>query len=199
MGDYTQHGCEWETETGKCGVAVEGKHWYGGVPFCREHALWVWSVIDEEILKAGKHAELRAARQAEREQELAAHSAARQAEFADLPPLPTIPGYVYYIRVGPHIKIGYASNLEKRLASYPPDADLLAVEHGSMKDEMQLHRTFKPFLASGREWYSPRPVLMDHIAKVAENEKHTWWDESEWRRKRPASDQVVKMRDWSGR
>lgn len=208
MTEYSHEGCRWSDEaTPYCGMSVEMQHLAVGMKLCRQHALLVWSVIDQEIIESGQLQDLRAQRQAEKEhreaervREMAELDAARAAEYAALPPLaPPPPGYVYYLRVGVHIKIGFATNLERRLASYPPDTELLAVETGTMKDEMDVHRTFKDFRASGREWYEPRPVLMDHIERVAQNKRHTWWDDEEWRRKNPASDHVVKPKYWSGK
>ncbi|QSE94178.1 GIY-YIG nuclease family protein [Rhodococcus pseudokoreensis] len=201
MTEHTQYGCEWPTSIksivdGKCGISIEGKLWSKGIHLCRQHALLVWSVMDEEMQDFQKNS-TRSERIAEQTAREAEHAARQRAERENLPPLQAPPeGYVYYLRVGPHIKIGYASNLERRLSSYPPDTELLAVESGTLQDEQQLHRTFKAFRVSGREWYDQSPVLMNHIAEVAKNERHTWWDDTEWRRKNPTSEHVAKPKYW---
>lgn len=81
---------------------------------------------------------------------------------------------VYYVQVGDLIKIGYSSDLEKRLFSYGPTAKVLAHHYGTRADERDLHRTFRPFLAHGREWYTPAKVLMDHIAQMIERYGEPW-------------------------
>ncbi|AEV51933.1 GIY-YIG nuclease family protein [Prescottella equi] len=165
-----------------CGETVHVPLFLQGIHLCAPHALRIWELLDEELGSTGEATRLRAARR-------------RAQRKGDLPAQPDT-GYVYYLRVGEHIKIGYAANLEQRLASYPPDTDLLAVEPGTMRDETERHRTFRSFRVSGREWYEQRPILMDHIAKVAENKRHTWWDDAEWRRKNPSAEQVVKPKSW---
>lgn len=42
----------------------------------------------------------------------------------------------------------------------------LAGHPGTRADERDLHRSFRPFLAAGREWYHPAQLLMDHIAEA---------------------------------
>lgn len=179
--------CIWPVPLGDaampCGEKVYVPMQLNGFHLCHEHAEGIWAAMDADLRESGM---LNEARKAYR---------TRQKSEGKLKPKPA-EGYIYYLRVGEHIKIGYAANLEKRLSSYPPDVDLLAVEPGTMKDEHQLHRTFKSFRASGREWYDPRPVLMDHIAKVAKNKRHTWWDDAEWRRKNPAGESVIKPKNW---
>ena len=75
-------------------------------------------------------------------------------------------GSVYYLRVGSYIKIGWASDLAKRMRSYPPDSILLAVEPGTRKDEQRRHKMFAVHRTHGREWYAMVPSLMHHIAMV---------------------------------
>lgn len=75
-------------------------------------------------------------------------------------------GVVYYLRSGGYIKIGWASNLQKRMKAYPPDTMLLATEPGTRADEQRRHRTFAVHRTHGREWYAMVPPLMEHIDKV---------------------------------
>lgn len=74
-----------------------------------------------------------------------------------------IPGWVYYIQVGEHIKIGFARNVAKRMRAYPPNADLLAVEPGTLKVEKARHDQFHAYLDRGREWFRPADELMAWI------------------------------------
>lgn len=75
-------------------------------------------------------------------------------------------GYVYYIRVGELIKIGYAGDVGKRMRNYPPNAELIAAHPGTLEVERQMHTRFREYLARGREWFYPTPELDEHIAYV---------------------------------
>ncbi|MFC9768639.1 GIY-YIG nuclease family protein [Rhodococcus jostii] len=156
------------------------------VYMCQEHALLVWSIIDEQVRESRLTPEEIRARRKELSDERAVALRARR-QVGTLEPEKSsrkdVDGWVYYLRVGKHIKIGFASNLESRLRAYPPDTELLAVEKGTMKLETERHREFAAIRAHGREWYWPKPWLMEHIGKVAENGSHTWCDEKEWRRR----------------
>lgn len=165
-----------------CGDKVYPLLYAEGIRMCVTHAMQIWELIDEELSSTGEATRLRAAR--------------RRDQRRNDPNANRDQGYIYYLRVGEHIKIGFARNLEQRLASYPPDTDLLAVEPGTMRDEADRHRNFKAFRASGREWYEPRRILMDHIATVAKNKRHTWWDDAEWRRRTPSTGTVTKPKSW---
>jgi hypothetical protein len=78
----------------------------------------------------------------------------------------SMPGTIYYIRIGEHIKVGYAKNLDSRLSAYPPTATLLATHPGTRKDEQALHSLFTAHRVAGREWYAPAAELMAHIDRV---------------------------------
>lgn len=79
-------------------------------------------------------------------------------------------GWIYYLRLGDRIKIGHTTNLRQRLAAYPPDSQLLAVEPGSRQDEAALHQLYQSYCVGGREWYGGRhqPVLDKIDAVIAE-------------------------------
>lgn len=78
------------------------------------------------------------------------------------------PGWVYYIRMGDTIKIGYATDVAKRMRAYPPNAELLAAHPGTELLEKQMHQKFKPHLVRGREWFAPADEVMAHVASVVE-------------------------------
>lgn len=79
-------------------------------------------------------------------------------------------GTLYFIRLDDKIKIGWTSSLGQRLHSYPPHAQLLVDQPGTRADERDLHRTFKPSRAAGREWYHPTGELTAHIERTLEAE-----------------------------
>lgn len=76
------------------------------------------------------------------------------------------PGWVYYLQVGDRIKIGFATDVRRRMRQYPPNSDLLATRPGDKKLERELHQHFAAFRTEGREWFSTHPELMVHIDEV---------------------------------
>lgn len=78
------------------------------------------------------------------------------------------PGFVYYIRIEQHIKIGYATDIAKRMRAYPPSAVLLAAHPGTKATERQMHLEYRRYLDRGREWFRQGEKLMTHIAGVVE-------------------------------
>lgn len=78
------------------------------------------------------------------------------------------PGWVYYLRVGDRIKIGYSTAPARRLKAYPPDSELLAIHPGTPDLERQLHKQFDHNLVSGREWFTEALDLREHIATALE-------------------------------
>ena len=73
---------------------------------------------------------------------------------------------VYYLKVGDLIKIGYSSNLRRRLVAYPPDSVLLAACPGTRDDEQAVHRELGSHLALNREWFHPSDDVLAKIASV---------------------------------
>jgi len=78
--------------------------------------------------------------------------------------------WVYYLRIGEHIKIGTARNLSARLVSYPPSTVVLAVERGSYELEAERLAQFAPHLAARKEWFHPHPDLLAHIDRIADRD-----------------------------
>lgn len=83
-------------------------------------------------------------------------------------PAPAAPinGVVYYVRVGAYIKIGWSSDLAKRMRAYSPDSVLLATEPGDRQLETRRHRMFAAHRTHGREWYAMVPALLHHIDTI---------------------------------
>lgn len=97
-----------------------------------------------------------------------AKAAYEQPAEPEQPPPPPAPrmGTIYFIRVGGHIKIGWTSNLAKRMRQYAPDTILLATCPGTRKDENQLHKRFAVHRTFGREWYALVPPILEHIKSL---------------------------------
>ena len=121
-------------------------------PICVKHAARIMTYLNERIPQDRTVLIARALDQG------------RAVEAARKPP---IRGYVYYIRIGDLIKIGYSENLSRRLGAYPPDAILLATEIGTRSLEAQRHREFAADLRRRNEWFAPSPALLAHIERVA--------------------------------
>lgn len=79
------------------------------------------------------------------------------------------PGWVYYIKVGDLIKIGFTTNLRSRLDSYPPDITVLAVHPGTPEVETRMHRKFRMSLERGREWFRPSLDINQHTKKARDD------------------------------
>lgn len=77
-------------------------------------------------------------------------------------------GFVYYVQIGHHIKIGHTVNLQARMRSYPPSRRLLAVEDGSRQLEGIRLREFRHLLDAGQEWHRPGTDLVEHINRIRE-------------------------------
>ena len=78
---------------------------------------------------------------------------------------------IYYVRDGEHIKIGWTTDLRRRLKrGFKPGGKLLASHPGTRADEARLHRQFAAYRTHGNEWYAPMPSLLHHIEMV--KQKH---------------------------
>lgn len=73
-------------------------------------------------------------------------------------------GWVYYLRVDGHIKVGYASNLRNRLKAYPPTSEFLYAHRGTKATEKVAHSMLYLWLAQGREWFEDRPEVLEYVA-----------------------------------
>lgn len=78
----------------------------------------------------------------------------------------TMPGTIYYLRVGDLVKIGYSIDFEQRLRQYPPNATVLATHPGTRETERQMHHKFLHRVSKGREWFTPCPEIDQHIEAV---------------------------------
>ncbi len=79
-------------------------------------------------------------------------------------------GYVYYVRARDLIKIGFSKNPWARLSDLRvavPDAELLAVEAGSLAVGRQRHDTFRAHHQKG-EWFRNCPALQAHVVALGE-------------------------------
>jgi hypothetical protein len=73
---------------------------------------------------------------------------------------------VYYARLGNRVKIGYTTDLTKRMSVIQPE-EILATERGGPKLESQRHAQFAELRVVG-EWFRYEQPLIDHIAAFPE-------------------------------
>lgn len=162
--------CTWQF----CGVKVPHRFYRERIYLCRDHTLLVWAIVNEQMNSSN-------------------------------PPTPTpkeeepeavVAGDVYYIRTAGRIKIGHSVNAARRLASYPPDMEVLYIRAGDRKLENAEHRRFKPYLTDGREWFEDREEVRDMINQLIEADpdwRKRWkWDLEDVARKRVVSDLTVR-------
>jgi Meiotically up-regulated gene 113 len=75
-------------------------------------------------------------------------------------------GFVYFARINDMIKIGFATNVARRIAGLqsgsPIAIEVLATQSGSPRLEKQLHHRFASLRQSG-EWFRPGPNLLAYI------------------------------------
>ena len=79
---------------------------------------------------------------------------------------------VYYVQLTrDRIKIGFTTDLTKRLASYRAHADdLLAVEVGGRVKEAERHQQFASLRIGRSEDFNAGPALLEHVARLAGQE-----------------------------
>lgn len=134
---------------------------YHQMPICREHAAQAWLAFEQVEPEQYKRlirgetadvaAETRAAKAEHQEtKRLSAHRA----------------GTIYYLRIADRIKIGFTTDLYRRMGQYPPNSEILATHPGTPIVERDMHQRFSRHLADGREWFHPHGELDAHILQV---------------------------------
>ena len=83
-------------------------------------------------------------------------------------------GNVYFVQgLAPYIKIGYAKDVQKRIANmqsgHPAPLRVLAIIPGNMKLERLYHKALKQYQVHG-EWFEVEPV-MRVIKRITEGER----------------------------
>lgn len=117
-------------------------------PLCEEHLFLAWRFANEEL-------------RAVRESVLAVP----EPRHDPLPPIRTKKdGFVYFIRFNDRIKIGYSTNVKRRLESLPHH-EVLAVIPGTTEEERRCHAAFAHLRDIG-EWFRIGQDLLDFINDV---------------------------------
>ena len=71
-------------------------------------------------------------------------------------------GVVYFIRLGSRIKIGYTTDVIRRMSALPHE-EFLGMVPGTMRDEARCHAAFNHIRMAG-EWFEDTPDLRAFIA-----------------------------------
>jgi hypothetical protein len=58
------------------------------------------------------------------------------------------------------IKIGFTTNLARRIDEFDEQPEVLAIKAGTRDDETALHLSLASHVHHGHEWYNPTPVVM---------------------------------------
>jgi hypothetical protein len=75
-------------------------------------------------------------------------------------------GWIYFIRFGDRVKIGYTTNPDQRMRDLPHD-QVLGIMPGTRADEAAWHRLLIDFHVVG-EWFRAEPDVIATLARVAE-------------------------------
>lgn len=146
--------CEWR----ECGEPRVNND----IPLCHEHVIRVWGYVEDleadgvKVVARKKMADVAEIQAAEEEQRQRWAEESRKA------------GWVYYLRVGELIKIGYTNDIYRRVKQYPPNVKFLAFHPGTLGLEQEYHRNFAQSRAMGREWYHPTEEVMAQVRRARE-------------------------------
>lgn len=79
-------------------------------------------------------------------------------------------GFIYFIRSGDRVKIGYSTNVKERMiklqTSSPDPLQFIGARPGSFEDEGRLHSLYNDLRTSG-EWFSDRGSLARDLRLLA--------------------------------
>lgn len=79
-------------------------------------------------------------------------------------------GFIYFVRAGDRLKIGFTRNVKRRLSQlqtfFPEPLELLGAIPGSLLMEQEVHRHFG-HLNITREWFNVEPELLVYIEKMS--------------------------------
>lgn len=167
---------------------------FPGLPLCFAHAIQIRDHmidLEDEMKESHRLAARRNREFLEAERREVAERELRESKGAE-------PGWIYYLHVGEYIKIGYSTDVKRRIRAYPPGSQLLAVHPGTPVLEKALHEDYKGLLAQGREWFRPGPELLEHCESVVSQ----FGDPAKFAYKPRESNtekQYTAPRGWSGR
>lgn len=75
-------------------------------------------------------------------------------------------GFIYFLRCGKRIKIGFSNNVQNRvtglMTAAPDPVEFLCARSGSLSDERRLHQIYAEYRSNG-EWYVNKGRLLNDI------------------------------------
>lgn len=125
------------------------------LPLCYEHGLIAWRQV-QKVSDLPVIIETAAAIE-KREQERALAEVRRR--VAARGGKGDHEGLMYFVRINNLVKVGWTQNLPRRLKEYGAGAVLLVHYPATSEEETELHRSLRPALAKGREWYHDGDVI----------------------------------------
>lgn len=139
-----------------------GQFWH--LPICSDHLEQINQfIIDMKLNETREEALTRGRRQMAADRR-ASISWGREKRLLDT--RGNQPGWIYYLHINDMVKIGYTTDIVRRIRDYPPNSPLLGVHPGTPELEKQFHEIFKGSLAQGREWFRLDPDVLAHCEKV---------------------------------
>ena len=135
------------------------------LPLCAEHISEVWDHVQSDTEAFERRITERSFKQIaqERRDEIATNKAIKEAQRLRASKKDQ-PGWVYFLLWNGQIKIGYTTNIERRLREYPPGSTLLALHPGTPRVEQSYHQRFGKHRIGGREWY----ITTDDITRFCD-------------------------------
>jgi hypothetical protein len=155
---------------GGCGVKDCNQPQLDTFPVCEDHAFDIWLEVGFFRMDIGKAAEAHMRRDSVKKSQvdLIKEHLATEAVKVEREQQP---GTIYYLQIEDHIKIGFTTDLDVRLAAYPPMARLRATHPGTRQTEASMHQRFATDLSGRREWFRTSPNLEAYISLVKEKFK----------------------------
>lgn len=74
---------------------------------------------------------------------------------------------VYFLQMGNLVKIGYTSDLQRRMRNYPPDAKLLAIFPGGRTDEAMQHQRWSHLRKYRNEWFEASEEILEYADLIS--------------------------------
>lgn len=116
-----------------------------GIPICKAHLREAWA-IHQVMLNDGTAGQR------------------PSPEHVPSPHAKEAVGWVYFAQVGPHIKIGWTTNLRRRMTQLG-GATMATIPNKTREDERKMQLTFEACRdkSMGREYFHPAPALTRYV------------------------------------
>jgi hypothetical protein len=139
-------------------------------PICTIHAVMAWEMVERN----DKDAAIRQARDAMQKRrdeirlEFRVADQESRTQWKAALKTGTVDGDIYFVRTSGLVKVGWTTDLHRRLRTYGPEAVVLVHYPGTRQDETTLHRQLTPARVKGREWYEDGDIIAGFVAAAVE-------------------------------